>query len=72
MRLLRDSLKEKADFLEEEARHTKEQLSELSRTANDYSFQVMFSGIDASRSVIPCTIAALCRLDPHVYLQVPS
>ncbi|EED77158.1 predicted protein, partial [Postia placenta Mad-698-R] len=45
----RDALREKSDNLEQEARHAKEQLAEMARTATDYSNMIKKKEEDADR-----------------------
>lgn len=45
----RDALREKSDSLEQEARHAKEQLAEMARTATDYSNMIKKKEEDADR-----------------------
>ncbi|KAH9914424.1 nonmuscle myosin heavy chain b [Fomitopsis serialis] len=45
----KDALREKADSLEEESRHAKQQLSELARTATDYSAMIKAKEEEADR-----------------------
>lgn len=46
---IRDALREKSDSLEQEARHAKEQLAEMARTATDYSNMIKKKEEDADR-----------------------
>ncbi|CCM01260.1 uncharacterized protein FIBRA_03309 [Fibroporia radiculosa] len=58
----RDALRIKADNLEQEARHTKDQLTEMARTASDYSDMIKQKESDISRLVSELESSKLERL----------